>query len=222
MNKQVLEWAADERDLQSAAEIAHGRIESLANDRPGFLVTSVGRVTEQKVRILLEQTSLGGTALERILSLLGKQGILVLLGTGDLEYERRLRQYSVRCPNFVFLCGYADRLADKLYASGDLFLMPSSYEPCGISQMLAMRAGQPCLVHAVGGLKDTVSEGQGGFTFKGKSPVDQADQLVTTFERAFKQFTNYPSEWKKLRMQAAAQRFTWDQSVDAYLSDLYT
>lgn len=222
MNKQVLEWAADERDLQSAAYIAHRRIESLAKDQPEFLVTSVGRVTEQKLRILLEPINQGGTALERILGLLGRKGVLVVLGTGDLDYERHLRQNSARSPNFVFLCGYAEHLAEQLYASGDLFLMPSSYEPCGISQMLAMRAGQPCLVHGVGGLEDTVKEGKGGFVFQGTSPAEQAEQLVVAFERAFKQVTKNQSKWKKLRKKAASQRFTWDQSVDAYLSDLYT
>jgi starch synthase len=219
MDKQQLEWAAVGRAFESAA---HGRIASHVNGQPAALFTSVGRVTEQKLRIFLEPTSKGGTALERILGLLGSQGILVLLGTGNAEYEHRLRQHSVCCPNFVFLCGYSEHLAEVLYTSGDLFLMPSSYEPCGISQMLAMRAGQPCLVHAVGGLNDTVREGASGFTFHGNSPVDQADQFVTTFKRAFGQFINHPSEWKKLRKKAGAQRFTWNRSIDGFLRDLYT
>lgn len=223
MDRQLLAWAADEQDLQSAGYIAHRRIEALADNRPKFLLTSVGRITEQKVRLFFVPTSQGDTALERILGLLGKHGSLVLLGSGNAEYERDLRRYSARHANFVFLRGYAaEQLAHHLYASGDLFLMPSSYEPCGISQMLAMRAGQPCLAHAVGGLKDTVKAGQGGFTFNGKSMVQQADQFVAAFEHAFKQFTRHPSKWKKLCKSAASQRFSWDKSVAAYLKSLYT
>ena len=76
--------------------------------------------------------------------------------------------------------GYSDWCASALYASDDLFVMPSSFEPCGISQMLAMRDGQPCLVHSVGGLKDTVTDGVDGIAFEGSTVPDQ----IAAFEQA--------------------------------------
>jgi starch synthase len=96
-------------------------------------------------------------------------GIYILLGAGDWAYERFFSDMSAGFENFIFLNGYSETCAEALYANGDLFLMPSSFEPCGISQMLAMRDGQPCVVHHVGGLKDTVRHNDNGFAFTGDS-----------------------------------------------------
>ena len=89
-----------------------------------------------------------------------------MVGSGESKLQRRMAEIARAHENFLFLCGYSETFSDMLYAAGDLFLMPSSFEPCGISQMLAMRSGQPCVVHAVGGLKDTVRNGVSGFTLR--------------------------------------------------------
>jgi len=128
----------------------------------------------------------------------------------------------LRHDNFLFLRGYSDELAQALYLQGDLFFMPSSFEPCGISQMLAMRAGQPCLVHKVGGLRDTVKDRLTGFSFSGTDPASRADALVNTLQRALKMYLNYASSWKKMRKAATAERFSWADSIDTYLRQLYS
>lgn len=221
MNDQIWKWTAGEENLGSAHHTAAKRLNTLTDNRPHFILTSVGRVTAQKLQLLREMTSNGHAVLDGILKRLSGTGIFILLGTGDPEYEQFLHQCSARHANFIFLRGYADSLSHMLYANGDLFLMPSSFEPCGISQLLAMRAGQPCLVHHVGGLKDTVEETISGFTFDGRCRIDQADQLEATFERALGQFNRQPEKWRKLRESTAAQRFTWNKTVQGYLTQLY-
>ena len=186
-----------------------------------MLVTSVGRLSDQKMRILRQPTSDGRPALAALLDELGDGGRLLLLGTGDAANERFLAATAVDHPNLLFLRGYSDPLARALYARGDLFLMPSSFEPCGISQMLAMRAGQPCLVHHVGGLKDTVTNGETGFAFTGGDLREQADELVAAFRRALTLFREQPGRWGAMSKAAAAARFPWSASADAYLRQLY-
>ena len=112
-------------------------------------------------------------------------------------------------------------LSEKLYAAGDLFLMPSSFEPCGISQMLAMRAGQPCVVHGVGGLKDTVEDGRTGFVFGGASVAEQAENFVQAVSGALKIKQEHPEKWRAIRDNAAAERFTWEAAAKAYMEKLY-
>jgi len=100
--------------------------------------------------------------------------------------------------------------------------MPSSFEPCGISQMLALRAGQPCLVHHVGGLRDTVKDNSTGFVFTGDNPTAQADALVSSVQRALNQFQKKSSKWQSMCKAAAAARFEWADSIDAYIKQLYS
>ena len=124
-------------------------------------------------------------------------------------------------PNFLFLNHYADQLANKLYASGNLFLMPSSFEPCGISQMLAMRAGQPCLVHAVGGLNDTVKDMSDGFSFTGSSVKAQSDAFIEKFAAVLKLREQDSRQWQSICQNAAEARFLWQHSVEDYATTLY-
>jgi len=163
----------------------------------------------------------GRPGLESLLATLGEKGLYILLGTGSPENEAYFTHMSARHPNFIFLNGFSDSVADLLYANGDLFVMPSSFEPCGISQMLALRDGQPCLVHAVGGLKDTIKEGVNGFCFGGDFLPEQVDSLVAAACRATLLFKNEARRWKGLRAQAAASRFSWDASVRQYIEKLY-
>lgn len=215
-------WIARSRWVSSAHLLASDRIASLPTRRPGTLLTSVGRVTSQKVQLMLQPTPAGPSALGLILERLGSDGVFIMLGSGSPELEQSLVEIGARYDNFLFLQGYSDAIAQALYQAGDLFLMPSSFEPCGISQMLAMQAGQPCLVHAVGGLKDTVQHEKTGFVFGGDSPMQQAGQLVACTDKALHLRDRDPASFKKIRDQAAAVRFTWDAAVAAYEEHLYT
>jgi len=221
MSAELLRWAGAETALRSVHYVAAERLRALGRRRPGTLLTSVSRVTEQKVRLLAERDSRGQPALEGLLETLGEQGLYVFLGTGDPVLEGFLAQMSARHPNFVFLRGYSEPLSSALYASGDLFVMPSSFEPCGISQMLALRAGQPCLVHHVGGLRDTVADGETGFAFRGDTLTEQADALVAATRRALALKRDDPARWRAMRKAAAAARFSWDDTASAYIERLY-
>ena len=221
MREQVLRWAGEGPSVSSSHWIAHARLSKLTRRAPGFVMTSVGRITEQKARLLRVPLADGRAALEGLLEALGKRGLLLLLGSGDAAYEQFFTRIAGRWPNFIFLRGYSDPLAQALYASGDLFLMPSSFEPCGISQMLAMRAGQPCLVHLVGGLKDTVTPSINGFGFDGGSIQEQAANMVTCLQDALNVYQNQFEHWQLLCETAQDARFRWEDSVDQYLEQLY-
>ena len=188
---------------------------------PKVLLTTVTRVVAQKLRLLREPTSSGQPALEAILSFLGKRGLYVLEGTGAPEYEAFLSSMSARHPNFVFLNGYSEEVGSALYANGDIFIMPSSFEPCGISQMLALRDGQPCVVHSVGGLRDTIQDGVNGFAFTGRTSREQADNFVAACKKAIELKLDRPEEWKTIQDKARASRFLWKDSVEQYLAKLY-
>jgi starch synthase len=187
--------------------------------RPKVVMTSVTRVVDQKVRLM--NTPADAPPLHRILSEAGDDVVYLLAGNGDRDYEEFLHGLARRYSNFVFLNGYSHHGAELLYAAGDLFLMPSAFEPCGISQMLAMRDGQPCVVHSIGGLKDTVQDGETGFAFSGTTPKDLGDGFVDTTRRAIESKRNFESDFRSIRDKAFGKRFLWSDSVRSYLSDLY-
>lgn len=116
--------------------------------------------------------------MEKILVEAGQSGVFVVLGTGDEACERFFIELASRCPNLLYLRGFDEAAAEALYGSGDLFLMPSTFEPCGISQMLAMRSAQPCLLHETGGLADTVDNDINGFSFGGETADEAAMDLI--------------------------------------------
>ena len=221
LRAQLLTWAGAGPTVSSAHFIAHARLAALSDRRPAPLVTSVGRITEQKVRLLRQNLADGRPALDALLTELAEAGgLLLLLGSGDADYEQFLTASAARHENFIFLRGYSDPLARSLYRSGDLFLMPSSFEPCGISQMLAMRAGQPCLVHSVGGLRDTVTPDHDGFGFGGEGLTEQAEALLDTLRHALAVYRR-PAQWRQIAAAAAERRFRWADSVADYLKQLY-
>lgn len=184
-----------------------------------FTVTSIGRLTDQKNRLLTEQLD-ERTVLEHILEEL-REGFFIMLGSGDAEYEAFFTRVMVRHENFLFLQGYSDELASALYSYGDLFLMPSSFEPCGLSQMLAMRSGTPCLVHAVGGLADTVQHGVDGFVFNGDNLQQQAENLLSTFGDAVRLKQDKAPKWREMCRAAFAARFTWEDTAKSLLEQVY-
>lgn len=220
----VLGWAGGARTLSAAHFLAHCRLSDWGRSEqpPAMVLTGISRAVAQKLFLMTAPTTAGTPALHRIVEQLQLQGaVFILLGAGDPDYERFLMETSARYSNFIFLNGFSDDAARVLYAHGDLFIMPSSFEPCGISQMLAMRHGQPCVVHGVGGLKDTVIDAVNGFVFGGESVAEQADNFVAACTRAVHCRIRRPAKWEKIRRQAAAARFTWNDAAAAYLKQLY-
>jgi starch synthase len=191
------------------------------SERSQMVLTSVTRVAQQKLFLMKERGNRFESGLHGILRALDRHGTYILLGTGDPWYADFLRDMSRQFDNFVFLEFYSNECAEALYANGDLFVMPSSYEPCGIGQMLAMRDGQPCLVHRIGGLGDTVRNGVDGFAFQGFDAAEKVDNFVLSFREALEIRLNDPDRWEGIRANAAANRFEWKTSVAGYLTKLY-
>ena len=219
---QVIEWigkksVADSAHVIALHRIAQQQIKPLPED--ALLVTSVGRITDQKMSLLRQTLASGKSALQELLDVLGNNGSLILLGSGDSHYEQFLSWIASRNSNLLYLQGYSEDIAEKLYQRGDLFLMPSSFEPCGISQMVAMRAGQPCLVHSIGGLRDTVIDNKNGFSFSGNSMQEQAQNMVQRFAEVLK--IKKQKKWQTICKQAAKERFLWSSAAEQYTSLLY-
>ncbi len=219
MGASVVDWIAAGTTVAAAAWLAEKRIADLPAAKPPLLAISIGRLTEQKLGLMRQELAPGETALDRVLAALGR-GHLIVLCSGETGYELFLRQAMVRHPNLLFLNGYSDALSEALSAGGDLFLMPSVFEPCGISQMLAMRAGQPCVAHAVGGLRDTVDD-VNGFPFAGATPAEQAANFATAVATAVEEKRAAPARWKARVEAARRARFSWDESAGRYLDQVY-
>ncbi|MEK5397363.1 glycogen synthase GlgA [Paenibacillus sp. FSL K6-2859] len=146
----------------------------------------------------------------------------VLLGTGDESYERWFREAAWRYPSKLSSqILFNDALSRKIYAASDIFLMPSKFEPCGISQLLALRYGSIPVVRATGGLNDTVQpyneeSGEGnGFTFSNYNAHD----MMFTLRRAISLYKQ-PEHWKKITKNAFAGDYSWNVSAQQYI-DIY-
>ncbi len=182
------------------------------DDRP--LMVMVTRLTRQKGMDLVMY------ALDRILS----GGVQVaVLGTGDRDYEDGLRYFQDKYPGTMAACIEFDpALSQRMYAAADMFLMPSKFEPCGLSQIIAMRYGTLPIVRETGGLKDTVIPyneftGEGtGFSFSNFNGDEMGDAVF----RAARLFWDNRDAWNQLVTQAMSQDFSWTRSADKYL-DLY-
>ena len=141
---------------------------------------------------------------------------LVILGAGNPKLEEQAKKLQELLPDRVRVeTRYDAKLARQIYAGADIFLMPSRYEPCGISQMIAMRYGSVPLVRAVGGLHDTVTDSETGFVFVDKKVKSFND----TLKRAF-QLYPYHSRWANLQKAGMAQDFAWSSSAQKYV-ELY-
>ncbi len=182
------------------------------DDRP--LMVMVTRLTRQKGMDLVMY------ALDRILA----GGVQVaVLGTGDRDYEDGLRYFQDKYPGTMAArIEFDPSLSQRMYAAADMFLMPSKFEPCGLSQIIAMRYGTLPIVRETGGLKDTVQPyneftGEGtGFSFTNFNGDEMGDAVF----RAARLFWDNRDAWNQLVTQAMSQDFSWTRSADKYL-DLY-
>lgn len=219
----LMTWASSSALMQSCHWIAQQRLQRWnAKKNRGILVTSVGRITSQKVRLLFELHTDGRTILQHLLDELGDKGMFIFLGSGNEVQQQQLLAMTGNYQNFIYLQGYSTAVSDLLYSTGDLFLMPSSFEPCGISQMLAMRAGQPCLVHSVGGLSDTVVNGVTGYSFKGDTIKEQTDNLIAAFTLALTNYKKHPTKHAAMVKKSSQQRFLWSDAAKQYITSLYS
>ena len=146
---------------------------------------------------------------------------LVVLGTGEYQYEQFFRELEARYPGRVAaVLQFDGGLANRIYAASDLYLMPSKSEPCGLSQMIAMRYGSVPVVHATGGLKDTVwpyhpETGEGrGFTFQSYNGEDFLDAI----DRALDLYYNQPEAFRALRKNNMREDFSWKDSAQKYMA----
>ena len=219
--KALFQWLQDETKKYKSDFLAHTGekiMNYIMGDRPKFITASVARLTEQKFYFFKRSPE----AFVQILKKLEKvNGIFMLLGTGAPEYEELFRKMSYEHHNFIFTNGQSESLIDSMYLESDLYFMPSLFEPCGISQMLAMRNGVPCLVHHTGGLKDTVDPFKTGFAFDGATYDEKIENMLNAFDDALNMFENDKATWKKIQTAAKRKRFTWKKSVDKYYENLY-
>ena len=212
----------DRKNSEEYFNLLISRIKKYRISQPKVLITSVTRVTEQKVRLLFEKGSDGKYAIDKILEIMDSEnGFYLLLGNGIKEFEEKCESTFRRHERLIYLKLYSNPIAQALYASGSLFMMPSSFEPCGISQMIAMQNGQPCIVHATGGLKDTVIDDVNGFQFSGNTVIEQVDNLVTVTNKAVDICINDKPRWEKIKSEALIARFEWKESAKKYIEYLY-
>ena len=207
-------YTVDDRSGKAVckAKLQEGLGLEVRDDRP--LMVMVTRLTRQKGLDLVMY------ALDRILS----GGVQVaVLGTGDRDYEDGLRYFQDKYPGTMAArIEFDPALSQRMYAAADMFLMPSKFEPCGLSQIIAMRYGTLPIVRETGGLKDTVQPyneftGEGtGFSFTNFNGDEMGDAVF----RAARLFWDNRDAWNQLVTQAMSQDFSWTRSADKYL-DLY-
>lgn len=183
------------------------------NDK-AFMIGIVSRLTDQKGFDLIDY------CIEEICA---KDVQLVVLGTGEDKYENLFRHYQWKYPERVSAnIFYSNERAHKIYASCDVFLMPSLFEPCGLSQLISLRYGTVPIVRETGGLKDTVEpyneyEGTGtGFSFQNYN----AHEMLSTINYAKKIFFSKKRDWNKIIDRGMAKDFSWNNSAKKY-EELY-
>lgn len=176
-----------------------------------FVIGIVSRLTEQKGFDLVSYI------MDDLVSQLDLQ--IVILGTGESKFENVFHHFHSQYPDKVSAyIGYSEEKAHKIYASADAFLMPSLFEPCGLSQMMSMRYGTIPIVRETGGLKDTVQayneyENTGtGFSFCNFN----ADDMKYVVEYAYHVFRDERKAWEDMMQRAMAQDFSWNKSAGEY------
>jgi len=175
-----------------------------------MLVGMISRLTWQKGAAII---------LEKMATIMGQDIQLIILGSGDNYIENQLRKIEEDYPHrAVFYCGYNEELSHEIYAGLDLFIMPSLFEPCGISQLISMRYGTLPLVRETGGLKDTVEpydeykKTGTGFSFKKFS----GDDFIYMLKYAIMVYYYRKDDWKQLMKNAMSTDVSWDGSAVKY------
>lgn len=176
------------------------------------LLSIISRLVDQK----------GLSLIIEIFDQIMKLGVqFVLLGSGDDHLQRQFTELKMRYPQQAAVnIGFNIELAQKIYAGSDIFLMPSRFEPCGLSQMISLRYGTIPVVRSVGGLSDTIENfneqsGKGnGFAFK---PY-QSQELLKSIERAVNIYRNKPDLWKSLVVNGMKSDFSWERSAKEYVN----
>ncbi|NGX37024.1 MAG: Glycogen synthase [Chlamydiae bacterium] len=172
----------------------------LSQDKP--LVTAITRLVSQKGPDLIHY------GIEKTLELGGQ---FVLLGTTDDEEMRAEFEALKAHPDVTIHLDYDEPLSHFLYAASDMLLMPSIFEPCGLAQMIALRYGSVPLVHATGGLKDTVFDEKNGYTFK----IPDNKGVASVLERAFEAIQT--DKWQALIQTGMQENYSWGASAEKYL-----
>jgi len=168
------------------------------------LIGMVSRMVDQKGFDLI------AAAIEPLTAL---DAAFVVLGTGEARYQDMWRTLAARHPDRIGArIGFDESLAHLIEGGADIFLMPSRFEPCGLNQMYSMRYGTIPVVHAVGGLADTVVDGVSGFSFEAFTPA----ALVATIGRALTAYRDQAA-WRALQRAGMAQDFSWDRSAQEYV-----
>ncbi|HOV62283.1 MAG TPA: glycogen synthase [Spirochaetia bacterium] len=189
-----------------------GREDDTETELP--LIGMVTRLAEQKgfPELLTGEQA----ALPRLLS--RRNAEFVILGTGNPDYERRLKELASSYENLKVIIGFSEEMAHLIEGASDFFLMPSRYEPCGLNQMYSLRYGTLPIVHRTGGLKDTVEPydpltgGGTGFLFDRMDP----DEIVNTVTGAIMVYREKPEHIRRMRIRAMEKRFSWDSSAEQY------
>ena len=143
----------------------------------------------------------------------------IILGTGDSEYENKLKEIAYQYPDKMrAIIDFNEDLSRKIYAGADMFLIPSKFEPCGLTQMISMRYGTIPIVRETGGLKDSVQyynnvSGEGnGFSFK----TYNAHDMLFTIQKAVGMYYDQPDQWKHLMDNAFNTHYDWRLAADIY------
>ena len=195
-----------------------GKTKAALQEKMGFeirddvpLITMISRLTAQK----------GLDLLAHVMDELAREDVqMIFLGSGETHYENMLKHFESKYPkNVKSILGFDVELAEKLYMGADVFLMPSYFEPCGTSQLLAMQYGTIPIVRETGGLLDTVIPfnhytGEGtGFSFSNIN----AHEFLFTIKRALDVYRNDKPAWRKLKRSAAGTEFSWNKSAEEYM-----
>jgi starch synthase len=204
MDSQITaQYSAEKLEGKRRCKAALQRSFGLPQRRRTPLFGLTGRLVTQKGLDLILQAR----------DLLGSDSQFVFLGSGEQRYEQALVELATSAPDRIGVqLDFTDRLEHRLMAGADIFLMPSLYEPCGLTQMRAQRYGAPPIVRQVGGLADTVEDGVTGFTFD--TYIPQAFEQAGF--RALEFFADQ-SRWQALMRRGMARDFSWERAVGLYL-----
>lgn len=205
---ELLAWNYGRRQLRSGKALNKKVIGDYFNLSPDKvpLLALIARFSNQKGLDLFDL---------KLLSALAKKYPfqLILLGSGEKKYEVLASNLARALPDKVrTIIAFSEPLAHNLYAAVDYFLVPSLFEPCGLTQMIAMRYGAVPIVRATGGLKDTVKNNKTGLVFK----KYEAAVFIKTLETALRLYYQHPEKYQALQSAGQHQNWSWEASAPAY------